>query len=477
MVSRMRSSPRSSPPGYAAVVAAMTAAALLVGCSCGSNGGEDGGVLDAGVDAGFDAGLLLDAGRDAAGDDAGVRQWRRVEGLPDDCVVELAVDPNAALGRLQFRGCPGDPPGCRQVVVPWRPHPELSHFSVHGGPYTGPGRTVFTYGRASVTSVEESIERFYYVAATLEGDHLVAARSPAVDFSRDAWCSIAGLLADRDEATFVVLRNPGGMSDRQYFLGRVPYASPASVTPLWRGPDLPTTTIFGGSRHIGGGIVAHAYGPPVQVYRIDREGDVDIVAPARGGEPYSELDDVVEGAILVPRLDDGGAGGTGVWWITIVRETDTSVQPFIGGLGDGSHAGAVSDGVDLVWSRGFGPTLDPFNWSRYELWTSPWSPDPARLAPRKLADIELTSIGATGGVGYGRTWAFESLDSGGGVVVYDLRGGEHRRFPDDDPTFMTMAPILGPEEIAFPIERRDGPRGYTETLRIVRYDTLPLLVP
>jgi len=82
------------------------------------------------------------------------------------------------------------------------------------------------------------------------------------------------------------------------------------------------------------------------------------------------------------------------------------------------------------------------------------------------------------GVGHGRVWALESAATGAGVIVYDLRGGQHRRFPNDDPTFMAMRPILGATEVAFPIERRDGPRlSYTETLRIVRDETLPLLAP
>jgi hypothetical protein len=45
------------------------------------------------------------------------------------------------------------------------------------------------------------------------------------------------------------------------------------------------------------------------------------------------------------------------------------------------------------------------------------------------------------------------------------------------PAFGTAPPILGAEEIAFPIKRLSPPSSQTETLRIIRYDALPLLTP
>jgi hypothetical protein len=403
---------------------------LIAGCS-GSNGPKDSG-FDAAADSGIDAHIdaALDAGRDGgrdAGRDAGPidPEWVGLPGILDGCQIDRAVAPET-LARLEWASC-GE--GCQRLVPDarwrWAPAPRSGGHSE--------GRTML-----SIIANERS----------------------------DLDSPTASLLFDVERGVPVFAMRYHDDGDGEVcFVNRVGFgqghvAFPVVMVDFDRSYE--ETWVFHGSVD-----EPEEFAEPVL-----RFGDEDL--PGLGNvlqlsfasattaafqvQPLGEMW-IVEGGVLARRANRGSAApgspqgpqlvGRHLMWmeweakVRLAHATfDTETAVFL----DVPDADTLfaTDGDDLAWLQGYGWDDDAMTYSRTEVWTAPYTPEPDTLVPRRVrADYPVLS--RRGVVGGGR-WV--AIDGENALGLVDLSDGRVTRielpadmFFSDPPTWVTASEI------------------------------------
>lgn len=437
-----------------ALLAGVLGVALLT--CCGPDGGEldggapDGGVArDAGRDGSHDASRPRDAGRDAGPPPPPV--WLPLEGLPEGCELSLAADPEAVAGPLRFEECP-DMAGCRQLVVDWTTEqaPRLnivtgSHDGEHG---------YFAYARGAEPG-------WRWVVVARDDGHVLAVVRSRIEGTTDGFqCYAFNVAPTSEHAGFVVATSrPGVIGDS--IIGLIEWGS---GTPTFRVLATLTTAFLGPNNfpqqiEIGDDFIAAQVVPRYDVVRVGFDGSVRFVTGAEPGGPV---------------LEAGGRDGlfyltlrpaSGLWTAT----ADDEVGRVLWDPPDADIGGIETDGVDLVWAQMYDKVRE-YEYGRVELWTSPYTTDPAALAPRRVAEVPIGFLAATLHAGSGHAL----VAAAGVLTVYALDTGRIGllRPPPDTEWRGHYVAFFGPEELAVMPSRLRSFVPESSTLRIIRYDAL-----
>jgi hypothetical protein len=415
---------------------------------------------DAGRDAARPDARRRDAARPDTGIDAGPVDpgWRRFPDIPPGCDFQIAEDPDLAVGRFGFEPCPNRSTGCRQLVVDWpivRPPLQTLRMSFQGGFHDGHG--YLTFVRSAPTAVQY-LER---IVLRDDGQVMVASRilmadrvrptclSPALFVGEGKWAAILALPGASEEVLgpSVVfggeLMDPIGTVRRIVTLTEVEFGNPIDGLQYLRV----------GSRRISG------FDRSQEVWSIGWDGDARALP-----EPPGELSSA------------DSAVGDAVFYSTLGARNFISVAVGSSAAGvfidpdDGSEAVSLeSDGVDMAWYQGYERGIDFLDFGRVELWTAPFTTNPAELRPRRVTVRSRPVIGSDNIVGSG--YAALLAEAEGDVVVRLRDGVRWTVTPPPDRQFGRFG-YLGEEEFAVGVVRPPMSSDL-ETIQLIRYDALP----
>ena len=351
----------------------------------------------------FDAGPLpADSGRDAPAVDAHripTREgWRFVEGLPAGCDVWIADDPEA-VASLEWSDCITPSESCRALVP--SEEPRYARFVRVEGEQWDPARgeaTFFWWWE------KESAERDYVLADTSGRTYAVWR---FVNHSFSTRCDPSGL-ATGDGRVAVVISTGSGSGDDIVLAGSIDDGGALERIATLTEDDIAanfvqelevTEQAIGVSTAAGG-----------QALRIEWDGRKTRLA----GDPASGLylRDAHQQTLF---LNEAAPRGR-------LQVEDGAGQRVLVDPGDASYRVAVPrvDGVDLVWQREYAPAPD--GPGAVELWASPYTTDPTRVEPRRVAVLPLRGVQLASEVAHGRALIAEGRDTLG---VYALDGSEH----------------------------------------------------
>ncbi len=420
----------------------MLALVSLAAVGCGAcrattpqprDAGFDGG-QDAGSDSGQDA-QIDDAALDSAVGDAGPDPlWTAVPGSADACVIEYARDPTAAY-TPQWVACPaGAAPGCERLAG-------------QGGPI---GER-FVDGELRVFVLTGSATQYVNVLTSHDAA-LQALRGPPP--SDPCHLGFAGVGGGRAVFSTSTATDANHYDERQYVL-----AENASV---WPPPAVVANRVNANLADIFL-VSATTYGA-----RIEPAAEIEVYEGTRssvlrgvgiGGSPEVMFllgrDFFWEawGAGYVARIFQGTVDGASLFYETP----------------DGSDLkGFGTDGIDMAWTQGYGPHPDGVTFDRYELWTAPYTTDPAALAPRLVGPIAYEGMGVVG-----NGWYVHGTVGSDALTLVRLSDGARKQLPPSGDGFIgDRRPIIGGGHIAAEASRR-SPTGFERTLLVTPIDTLP----
>jgi hypothetical protein len=441
--------------------------ALAVAAAATTCCGDDSEVRDTGSqtkDAGRDAARPDAGGRDAARPDTGIDAgpvdpgWRRFPDIPPGCDFQIAEDPDLAVGRFRFEPCPNRASGCRQLVVDW--------------PFVGPGLyTLRMFDRGSfhdghgymniVRSAPTALQYYERIILRDDGQVAVATRilrsdgvrrtclSPELFVGEGKWGAILALPGDSEDVlgpTVVYggeLADPVGTVRRIVTLTEAEFGNPIDGLQRLR---------VGSSRMSG-------YDRSQEVWSIGWDGDARAL-PEPPGDLSSD-DSVVGDAVFYSTL--------GVRNFISVAVGSSPARVFID-PDDGSEAASLeSDGVDMAWYQGYERGIDFLDFGRVELWSAPFTTDPAELRPRRVTVRTRPVIGSDNMVGSSYVALLAEVE---GNVVVRLRDGVRWTVtPPPDRQFGRFG-YLGEEEFAIAVVRPPMSSDL-ETIQLIRYDALP----
>lgn len=133
----------------------------------------------------------------------------------------------------------------------------------------------------------------------------------------------------------------------------------------------------------------------------------------------------------VPQKPLAAVGPDVFWsdWTNYVRiahaSVDRDTELFLEVTEGGDVLDFRTDGVDMAWLQAY-YAPNGYDYERIEVWSAPYTTDPSTLAPRKIADLPMTTpFSAVVGGGY---WAYERRISDNPkryqMVVYRLSDGK-----------------------------------------------------
>jgi hypothetical protein len=93
-------------------------------------------------------------------------EWVRLEGLPEHCVVERAVDTASAFD-VEWLDCPEGIAGCRYMRVPERPE-EVLILNQHGGTFNG-AEAILRFSYRVFTSAQPADQMVHFVIGAESG--------------------------------------------------------------------------------------------------------------------------------------------------------------------------------------------------------------------------------------------------------------------------------------------------------------------
>ncbi len=388
----------------------------LLACSgpAPADGGADAAVdagIDAGRDAGTDAGIDAgwDAARDGGPDDPGWEPWATL----DACAFERASNPSGVL-RVAWEPCREGlgPAGCMAFPVG-----VVSEGWFDGG-----------VGYFRVTQ-SDARGRTIRVLAAVDGRTLAAWRYLGrmdqevctfdLGIGDDHVAVIPGYFDGNDPAR----------SFERVFYGRIADAGTL---------DEPVATIS----------------PGVQPQRVAVSSEVVAFWTgywAIGVDPMSgrwtRLNEALPGTPQNVQV----VGARVFWedWADLVRVGfgDLSSPATLFHRADpGDIKGFRTDGRDFAWFQGFDRQPDG-RYARLELWTAPYTDDPAALEPRMVRPMEVRNGSAFGG-GWYVVWRGDPR----GYEIIDVRDGTRRWWlapVSQDPLYVSENEILVPGLIRF----------------------------
>jgi hypothetical protein len=435
-------------------------ALVLVICSaCGTTHPAG----DAGPDASTDAGpeIVRDGARDAARVDSGEEPdldtqvgWVPLEGFPPECMMARAEHPEV-LFRASFRPCGDAMPGC--VEIPPDSRFSIRHFHSKAGHWHDGERGYFV-----VTESRSESETINVIADTEGGAYAAWRDAQVPGIACVGWTAVGDGYGAHGA---IALRSPDGMASRTEGPQRF-YHAPLSEVGRLDEPTFIADDVFRRGNSIGW-IETSATSFLV---RTDYSREVVIVEGDRwvtmAGSPRLGFADNT-------RL----VGREGLW--TAMGPGPTEARLVVGGIDHEEtvlHAepGAAlfdveTDGVDIVWRRTIRDSRTGEITTR-ELWTAPYTTDPAMFRPRRVvADLPpmATEVG-TVGAGY---YAFADQDQEvtyiSTVYVIDLRDGSRWRY--DLPLvpahwYAHGAAWVTSDEVAVATSTSDGMGGRRQTL-------------
>ncbi|MBX3268698.1 MAG: hypothetical protein KF729_00470 [Sandaracinaceae bacterium] len=367
------------------------AAVLLATCDgpsapdAGEDAGHDAG-RDAGSDAGHDAGPRdagHDAGHDAGPSDPGWAPWVTLEA----CTFERAERPEAVL-RVDWEPCD---------LVPSCLRPIQRGLNTSRGWFDG-GEGFF-----QVTSIDDS-RRATLALVAVSGRTLAAWRY-FLRRGEDVCLFDLGV----GDGTIAIV--PG------YFDGTL---SGRSIEHVFHGPLAALDEMVAPVAIVSPGVQPQTVAVSADVIAFWTGAWAVAVDPATGRVVY--LNEPLEG---IPQ-NVTVVGPHVLWedWADLVRvaHADLGTAASLFHRADpGDVKGFGTDGVDLAWFEGYDRQPDG-HYARLELWTAPYTRDPAALAPRRVRDMDLR-----GGSMYGGGWYLVRRGASAGYDIVDVRDGSLRR--------------------------------------------------
>lgn len=428
---------------------AVAVAVAVAGCS-GPSTSVDAGV-DARVDSGTDAGR--DAGRDGGHDggrDAGPRidaGWRALDDLPDGCVVEVALDPEAVIPPLEIVPCEGRD-GCTRMILP--PESYLvggvqTHHRDENFRYFLMGTMNGVYGR--LISVVRDDGRVLGILNS--------------DLSPTSGCSIGSGAIGGYRLLLSIRERVGAGIGRAFVLTADLSDIEGSITHL----RTLTTAEMGPTNspqyvEISDDVVAINTAPSHRLLRVENDGSMREVASERlspdGAAAF--LGPVLGDAILVERL--GGRHR-----IEISRP-DIELTELLVDPSDGEASTPLFDGAELVWLQLYG-RQNVVRFDRVDLWASPAARRADELRPRLVASaLPIRGPSREVWAGGGHVLVMVDLHS---FVIYRLSDGARANFTVPASAELRGTDVvLDDEELAY-LANRLTEEPYIE---FIRYDSL-----
>jgi hypothetical protein len=389
---------------------------------------------------------MLDGGTDAhrPGDSGPVdggpadAAWIRVEGLPPECDVRLAANPEDIVPPLEAGPCDGVSVGCRRVR--FRPSPTgVVQVGVVAGRWDEAASTGWFFWAWSAASAPR---------LAMVSDHLGNTR---VVLQLDAsGCRSSGygvgdgrVALALDDPTLVIagrIDRPGEMA----VVGSLPLSEIPALVYI--------QTVAVSERAIGLNNTGSAI-----AWRLGWDGAYRRLFTVMSGsvEPIS---DIHEDSIFATEI----SGVRNRVWVSDEAGDRLLVDPV------DAEAGMLrTDGRTLAWQQGY-ERVDITGYSRLELWASPYATDALELLPRRIAVLEHDSL--TNFDMYGNHAVAASTRTR--AVVYPLDGGPPRVIAAPAGHEWGDIVFAGPEEVAM-LLRQAAPALPVE-VRFYRYDSLPL---
>ena len=383
--------------------------------------------------------------------DAGAPGWTAIEGLPEECVIEIADNPDGAWPPMDFEPCPGDSEECRQLVVDWDGEPPLRVRSAVG--YHDGERGVLLASR-----ITRDDFRLNGVLAD-DGRAIAVVRSPA----ETTQCNASAFDIREGKFAFVVFRaeDPWPVP---IVAGNISNAA-ESARVLVSLTQEHTFTSFPSEIFVGNGGVVPQINPVQDLWFIDWDGALTRVA---GFTPENRL----ASALMMH--------GDAVFYSSIGNVDDDARVAVGHSLGQslvpaGDHdgtGGMATDGRTLVWYQGW-TQRDILKYERLELWAAPYTTSAAELRPRRVAEADGLFMHTNLRVGFG--YAVALAGDGERAVVYDLESGAKAELLSPPGTGWVTT-FVGPEEVALAIEV-DGVPYPARTVRYYRLDSLEFTSP
>ena len=390
----------------------------LLACSgpAPADGGAD-AALDAGIDAGRDGGgdagrdAGWDAGHDAGPDDPGWEPWVSLEA----CTYERASNPEGVL-RVEWAPCP-EHLGLDDCTAPTR----AGLLASFGWFDAGTG-----YYRVTQNDPGNLTTR---ILLSVDGRTLAAWRY--VRRYDNAVCSLDMGLGDGYVAIV-----PGYFDgkDSSRHLEQVFHGSIELVNTL----DVPVATISPGvqPQHVAVSSEVVAFWTGYWALGVD---------PISGR--WTRLNEALPGTPQNVQV----VGARVFWedWADLVRVgfSDLSGPAALFHRADpGDIKGFRTDGQDFAWFQGFDRQPDG-SYARLELWTAPYTDDPAALEPRMVRPMRVRSASA-----YGGGWYVVRSGDPRGYEIIDVRDGSRRWWlapVSEEPLYVSEHEILAPGLIRF----------------------------
>lgn len=437
----------------------LLAVVVPMGCYGQHGAGPDAGVDAGGADAGEPPG---DAG-DGSRVDAYVpsRDWVSVAGLPplpDGCHIERAVSPEHVF-TPHWRSC-GE--GCLELERRIRDGETLRFGRAGYGPN----------GLHFLAIVKRQIREGHFIEDPWDHDVLCSEDRAILAYRMRAEhptrpCAFK-VFADDGYAVGQHLRFEGEDWTQTTYYGPLPgdWTSPQPdfVLPIQYGNALQKV-------ELSGEVILFQVQPADWVMMVDaRTGEWRRLShlPERHGSPQ-----------LLHLVGDHAIweawGNEQIWLEHATLSGDTALFYEVPDGGD--VRGSATDGIDLVWMEAHGrPCVYgcPEPYERVEIWTAPYTRDPAALEPRFVA--RARARGGNAKVAGHRYAYLQRIEGDTGeptyeIVIADLADGRQRAWRAPAPWEMYSLLAMSEEEML--VEVRSPENGQDGTLFRVRFDSLP----
>ncbi len=377
------------------------------GADAGSVGGDAG--TDAGRDAGVDAGR--DAGFDGGPDDPGWEPWVTIEA----CTFERARNP-AGVIQVEWAPCPSGigPAGCL-------------------GP-AGP--------RLLATAGWFDAGRGYFLLSSIDSRDRVTITLMSVDNPAPlaAWrrplFGPGVCMLDVGIGGGMIAVVPGFFDDDTL---------ETNVDQVFYGPIAEVNELEDPVAVISPGVQPQHVAVSAEVVAFWTGGMAIGVDPATGR--WARLDEPLAG--IPQNVQVVGAHVLWEDWADLVRiaHADLTATAAIFHRADpGDIKGFRTDGADMAWFEGYDRQPDG-SYGRLELWTAPYTRDPAALAPRLVRPMDIRNGSAFGG-GWYVVWRNDPR----GYEIIDVRDGTRRWWlapVSRDPLYVSEHEILADGLVRF----------------------------
>jgi len=353
------------------LVLLLTSCFALVLSTARCGGGDDAATpSDSGTEARaprFDANApILDAGDDApstpaycvpeGGTYSDWPGWQRVTAFDPCCAADVAVDVDAAVPQLVWQACTNDAgPSCQELVVDW-PSSSPIHFNQAFAAHDATGKASLLY--LSMQTGDSAVEDNLYRASD---------QQPVAGWRLDESTVPCGILTLGGASTLTLGGYP---SSPQLFS-----IATGTVDALLTHPHftpLPADYLSVSSPYASDTTFAFELQPMQAIGRMDVATRTFVKT-----KPGSGLNiDAVEGNdVFAEKFDDSTTG----WGELYLVKNDGSIALLR--AKPNTHVRTLrSDGVRLYWTEAYGGT-SPFSQQPIlEVWSAPYTNDPATLA-------------------------------------------------------------------------------------------------